>query len=77
MVNATNWGKRPVATARSVEDFVSGQEKTVRLNVLVPVELHKRVKAGCAMEGVTMSEVINEFLRQRFPKKPPHGDIDQ
>lgn len=73
MANATSWGRRPTSKAaapvRSVEDFVSGPEKTIRLNVLIPVDLHKRVKAGCAMEGVTMSEVVTEFLEQRFPKK--------
>jgi len=72
MVNAANWGKRPTpketAPTRSVEDFVNGSEKTMRLNVLIPVELHKRVKAGCAMEGITMSEMVIEFLQQRFPK---------
>lgn len=70
MENTTNWGKRPAAKSsvpvKSVDEFVNGLEKTVRLNVLIPVELHKRVKAGCAMEGVTMSEVVIEFLQQRF-----------
>jgi ParG len=72
MANATSWGKRPTskepASVPSVEEFVSGPEKTIRLNVLIPAELHKRVKAGCAMQGVTMSEIVLEFLQQRFPK---------
>jgi hypothetical protein len=52
-----------------VDEFVNGTGKTVRLNVLIPVDLHKRVKATCAMEGLSMTEVVTEFLEQRFPKK--------
>ena len=73
MPNAASWGKRPTskvtAAAPSIDQFVNGPEKTVRLNVLIPLELHKRVKSACAIEGVSMSEVVLELLEQRFPKK--------
>ncbi len=73
MAKASSWGKRPTtkaaAPAASVDEFVNGIGKTVRLNVLIPADLHKRVKATCAMEGVSMTDVVTEFLEQRFPKK--------
>jgi hypothetical protein len=65
------WGQRPTDKPKpTVEEFVSGSTgKTIRLNVLLPEELHRRVKASCAMEGVSMSDVVVEFLEGRFPKK--------
>jgi hypothetical protein len=71
MANAS-WGKRPTSKATtavpSVDQFVKGTSETVRLNVLIPSDLHKRVKSACAIEGVSMTEVVVEFLEQRFPK---------
>jgi hypothetical protein len=75
MPSTVNWGKRPTTKpsgrpAPSVEDFVSGgAEKTTRLNVLIPSDLHKRVKSACANEGASMTDVVVEFLEGRFPKK--------
>jgi hypothetical protein len=40
---------------------------TTRLNCLIPSALHKRVKAACATEGVSMTDVVVEFLEARFP----------
>jgi hypothetical protein len=59
---ATHPGKRPVSkTADAVPT-------TVRLNCLIPADLHRRVKTGCANEGVSMTDVVVEFLEGRFPK---------
>ena len=74
MAKPSSWGKRPTSKAAapskpSVDQFVSGTGKTVRLNVLLPEELHKRVKSACAIEGVSMTDVVIEFLEQRFPKR--------
>lgn len=73
MATASSWGKRPTtkstAAAPSVEEFVNGAGKTVRLNVLIPNELHKRVKMACVAEGVSMTDVVTEFLEARFPRK--------
>jgi hypothetical protein len=41
---------------------------TVRLNCLIPADLHRRVKTGCANDGVSMTDVVVEFLEGRFPK---------
>jgi hypothetical protein len=43
-------------------------DETVRLNVLIPSQLHKRVKMGCVSEGISMTDVVTEFLETRFPK---------
>jgi len=69
----SSWGARPtakrVAEVPSLDKFVKGSAETVRLNVLIPTELHRRVKSACAVEGVSMTEVVIEFLESRFPKK--------
>jgi hypothetical protein len=67
---ATKWGHRPTdkPAKPTVEEFVSGPEKAIRLNVLLPEELHRRVKVACAAKGVTMSHVVTKFLEKEFPK---------
>jgi hypothetical protein len=42
-----------------------------RLTVDVSLSLHKRVKSGCAKEGVNMADLIREFLEKRFPNTAP------
>jgi hypothetical protein len=39
----------------------------VRMNFIIPADLHKRFKVGCANEGVSMTDVVVEFLEKRFP----------
>lgn len=68
---AANWGKRPTDKPKvipSIDEFVRGTApgKLVRLNVQVPEDLHKRVKSQCAIEGVSMTDVVIEFLQSRF-----------
>ena len=68
----TNWGSRPARVPDQLDDFVAanGRPRTKRLNTCIPAELHARVKAGCALEGRDMTEVLTELLEQRFPKRP-------
>ena len=40
-----------------------------RIHCIIPNELHKRVKLGCVLEGVSMTDVIAELLEARFPRK--------
>lgn len=73
MPDTKGWGKRPTSkpinAAPSLDDFVNGRaEKPARLNFVIPAGLHKRVKAACASEGVSMTDVVVEFLENRFPK---------
>jgi predicted HicB family RNase H-like nuclease len=65
--------KRPTSksatkNARSADESASAPAKTVRLNVLISPALHKRVKIACAIEGVSMTDVVTEFLEKRFSK---------
>ncbi len=80
MSNVAKWGKRPTAkdpvqASTPIDQFVNGGPvkrevvKDVRLNVLIPPDLHKRVKSGCVDEGVTMTEVVIQYLEERFPSK--------
>lgn len=38
------------------------EEKPIRLNVEIPVSLHKSVKAKAAQDGKTMKEIVLAFL---------------
>jgi len=76
MSQQVNWGQRPskkpegsaVATEQ-LEAFVNPKAKTKRLNAEIPSDLHARVKAGCALEGREMTDVLIELLEQRFPAR--------
>lgn len=37
-----------------------------RLTIDLPVGLHARVKAGCALRGVTIKDIVRELLEQEF-----------
>lgn len=71
------WGRRPprnpakpAAPAAGLDSFVRPKPKLKRLNALIPVDLHTRVKVGCALEGRGMTDVVTELLEQRFPEEP-------
>lgn len=79
MSSTGSWGQKPSRKAeaqpssRAVLDaFVNpGAAKvaTKRLNADIPAGLHARVKAGCALEGRDITEVLIELLEARFPAK--------
>jgi len=46
-----------------------GKEPTERLNMNIPQSLHNRFKAECALSGRNMTEVVLEFLEQKFPPR--------
>lgn len=39
----------------------------MRMAFDVPRSLHRRVKAGCALQGVTIREKVLELLEREFP----------
>lgn len=43
------------------------EEPLKRLTIDIPVGLHKRVKAGCAAQGMTIAEAVREYLERKFP----------
>lgn len=76
MPSGATWGKRPVAketeSTPSLDAFVKGNgaaDTTSRFHCILPSELHKRVKAACATQGTSMTDVVVELLEARFPKK--------
>ena len=67
---------QPRNQAASVDEWVNtgaaktggGEEPTKRLTIDVPVALHTRVKAQCAMQRLKMADVVRDMLEKRFPK---------
>lgn len=51
------------------ETGVSLQEPVKRLNILLPVSLHVRIKTACAQRGTNMSDEIRVLLEKAFPDK--------
>lgn len=67
-----NWGQRPSKKAAQLDSFVKQKQikaATRRLNLNIPVGLHARIKAQCAMQGMDMTETLTELLEERFPEK--------
>lgn len=54
----------PVALKRSAAKTADDGMK--RLQVYVPVKLHAKVKAQCAIDGRSINDVVLEWLESRF-----------
>ena len=70
MSQAVKWGKKSRNASNSLTkqmDAFVGTTKTKRLNIILPAELHTRVKAACAIEGRDMTSILIELLEKRFP----------
>ena len=39
---------------------------TKRLTIDVPIDLHSKIKSGCALKGVKMVDEINRILEREF-----------
>ena len=74
---SAKWGKRPTKKAReaaspaALDRFVNPgrDQKLTRLNLGIPSTLHARIKAQCALEGRSMTDVLLEMLEARFLQK--------
>ena len=55
-------------TDRRVDAWVRNQDSgpSKRLTIDLPAALHARVKAGCALRGVAIKDVVREFLEREF-----------
>ena len=62
------------------------REINKRLNVDIPEDVHFRLKAKCALEGVSVSDLIREIIGLHLnshkraamfttPKRQPSGDV--
>lgn len=72
MKKVTFGGRPSNATPGNVDDWVlnrevAPRELTKRFTIDVPVSLHKRIKASCAMQNLVMADVIRDLLIHRFP----------
>lgn len=47
----------------------AGKPATTKLTLLLPVELHRRMKVRCAERGELMADVIRSFLEREFPER--------
>ncbi|MBW3022495.1 hypothetical protein KY308_00120 [Candidatus Woesearchaeota archaeon] len=44
-----------------------------RVNIILPEELHKKIKVMCAVEGSTIKEYIKEVLDKKINSKSKTG----
>ena len=51
----------------------SVEQKVKRMNLNVPVELHNSFKATTAAQGLNMTDVLMEFIKNYVNKKSPKG----
>jgi hypothetical protein len=71
--------KRPsVHESTNLDAWVQGQapsdrEPTKRLTIDVSLSLHKRIKSGCAIEGLVMADEIRDLLERRWPQNTGEG----
>jgi len=56
-----------VQSSKPLDRETAPSEPMKRFTIDVPVELHKRVKAGCAQRGVNMCDLVRELLEREFP----------
>jgi hypothetical protein len=64
---------KPAAVAVTPDQWVEdrtpggGGERMKRLTIDVPLSLHVRIKAQCALRGTKMADEIRALLEERFP----------
>jgi len=56
-----------------VSQIKSVEQKVKRMNLNVPVELHNSFKATTAAQGLNMTDVLMEFIKNYVNKKSPKG----
>jgi ParG len=53
---------------RTVGTVISWPMK--RLTIDVPIDLHIRLKTGCAMRGEKIADVVRVLIEREFPPRP-------
>jgi hypothetical protein len=56
------------ATPKRQSERIIDGEPTKRLTLDVPESLHRRVRIGCAEQGIVLADVIRSFLKKEFPE---------
>jgi hypothetical protein len=57
----------PAPTPDQWVDQRTADARPKRMTFDVPEDLHRRVKVGCALRGVTIRDVVLELLEREFP----------
>jgi ParG len=58
----------PDPVTRTVGNVISWPMK--RITIDVPIDLHIRLKTGCAMRGEKIADVIRTLIEREFPPRP-------
>ena len=61
----------PLAPQKGGKPNAQRTEVYKRMSLIVPPELHRAFKTACAAEGVEMTEVLLEAIRQFVAKHQP------
>ena len=68
-------GRPPSSDQRAEKAFAALQtteakveEPTKRVCVDLPVSLHSRIKVGCAKDGVSITQILRDYLEKKFPE---------
>lgn len=68
-----SFAPKPSTTSKSstADDWVLSRQRPAepikRLTIDIPLSLHRRVKAQCAVQGLQMAVIVREWLERRFP----------
>ena len=74
MTKKVAFGPKPAAAitpdqwVESRTSEAAGGERLKRLTIDVPLSLHSRIKAQCAVRGTKMADEIRALLEERFPE---------
>lgn len=59
---------KPAPTKEAwVDDRHEEEGETTRYTIDLPVALHRRMKAVCALQGKKMSVIVREIFEREFP----------
>lgn len=50
------------------DGLITNQEPTKRICVDLPRSLHARIKIGCVKEGMSITQVLRDYLEKKFPE---------
>jgi hypothetical protein len=68
MAKSTGLSAKPNKKAAAKDDFVKGASSSSgeksRLTVEMPAEMHRQLKAKCAMDGTKLNVVVNNLVEQ-------------
>ena len=67
---AERWVKGPGRDPETRTDGTVISWPMKRLTIDVPIDLHIRLKTGCAMRGEKIADVVGVLIEREFPPRP-------